>query len=122
LSRVPISPASGARPQCACGWCAGQFDLVVSNPPYIATDEVLPAEVADWEPHSALVAGPAGTEAIAAVVAGAPPWLVPEGAAVVEIAPHQAEQAMALARNAGFGEVEVRPDLNGRARVLVARR
>ena len=79
-------------------------------------------EVADWEPHSALVAGPAGTEAIAAVVAGAPPWLAPEGAAVVEIAPHQAEQAMALARNAGFGEVEVRPDLNGRARVLVARR
>ena len=100
----------------------GQFDLVVSNPPYIATDEVLPAEVADWEPHSALVAGPAGTEAIAAVVAGAPPWLAPEGAVVVEIAPHQAEQAMALARNAGFGEVEVRPDLNGRARVLVARR
>ncbi len=100
----------------------GQFDVVVSNPPYIAADEVLPAEVADWEPSSALVAGPAGTEAIADLVAGAMSWLGPVGSLVVEIAPHQAEIARRLACDAGFGDVDVRPDLNGRARVLVARR
>jgi release factor glutamine methyltransferase len=100
----------------------GQFDVVVSNPPYIGADEVLPSEVADWEPRQALVSGPTGTEAISDVVAGAGSWLGPGGAAVVEIAPHQAEEARALARDAGFGDVDVRPDLNGRARVLVARR
>ena len=99
----------------------GQFDIVVSNPPYIAEGEALPVEVADWEPRQALVAGPVGTEAIADIVGGAPAWLAPKGAAVIEIAPHQAEEARALAHDAGFGDVEVRPDLNGRARVLVAR-
>jgi release factor glutamine methyltransferase len=100
----------------------GEFDVVVSNPPYIAEGEVLPAEVVEWEPRSALVAGPAGTEAIAEIVAGASAWLAADGAAVVEIAPHQADDARALARDAGFGDVDVRPDLNGLARVLVARR
>jgi release factor glutamine methyltransferase len=100
----------------------GEFDVVVSNPPYIAAEEVLPAEVSDWEPRSALVAGPSGTEAIAEVVAGAASWVAPRGALVVEIAPHQAEEAQSLARQAGFGDVDIRPDLNGRARVLVARR
>lgn len=99
----------------------GQFDVVVSNPPYVAADEALPSEVVDWEPRSALIAGPAGTEAIAEVVGGAGAWVSPTGAAVVEIAPHQADAAKAAAHDAGFGDVEVRPDLNGRARVLVAR-
>ena len=122
------SPAA-TRVRMACGrWfdalpgaLRGQFDLVVSNPPYIADGEVLPAEVADWEPRPALVAGPTGTEAIAELVAGADPWLAPGGAVVVEIAPHQVERATQLARDGGFGEVEIRPDLAGRARVLVGR-
>jgi len=100
----------------------GKFDVVVPTPPYIAAGEVLPAEVADWERSSALVAGPEGTEAIVAIVAGAMSWLAPTGSLVVEIAPHQADGAIRLASDAGFGEVDVRPDLNGRARVLVARR
>jgi len=99
----------------------GQFDLVVSNPPYIADGEVLPAEVVDWEPRSALVAGPAGTEAVAEVLNGAASWLAPGGAVVIEIAPHQADEARRLAQLAGFPDADVRPDLNGRARVLVAR-
>ena len=100
----------------------GQFDLIVSNPPYIAEDEVLPHEVADWEPRSALIAGPGGTEAIAEIAGSAGEWLAPSGALVVEIAPHQADEALALAQRAGFADVDVRPDLNGRARALVARR
>ncbi|MBV8559891.1 MAG: peptide chain release factor N(5)-glutamine methyltransferase [Acidimicrobiia bacterium] len=100
----------------------GQFDVIVSNPPYIAEHEPLPPEVADWEPRAALIAGPTGTEAVAEIVQGAGRWFGPRGALVVEIAPHQADGVRALARAAGFADVDVRPDLNGRARVLVARR
>jgi release factor glutamine methyltransferase len=99
----------------------GQYDLIVSNPPYIAAGERLPAEVAEWEPVEALVAGERGTEAIAELVAGAPAWLARPASLVLEIAPHQAEEAIELAGAAGFGDVDVRPDLAGRLRVLVAR-
>ena len=67
------------------------------------------------------VAGPTGLEAIEVIVSGAPTWLARPAALVVEIAPDQAERAGALARAAGFGEVDVRPDLQGRARALVGR-
>jgi release factor glutamine methyltransferase len=100
----------------------GQFDVVVSNPPYVASGEALPREVAEWEPPDALVAGPDGTEAIAEILGGAGQWVAPGGAVVVEIAPHQAQAATELARDVAFGDVEIRPDLTGRARVLVARR
>ncbi len=97
---------------------------MVSNPPYVAEHEVpdLPTIVGEWEPHLALVSGPTGLEAIDAIVREAPAWLDPHGAAlVVELAPHQAVSAAALARAAGFAEVEVQRDLAERERVLVAR-
>ncbi|HVM41377.1 MAG TPA: peptide chain release factor N(5)-glutamine methyltransferase [Acidimicrobiia bacterium] len=101
----------------------GRLRVIVSNPPYVAEHEFdgLPDEVRAYEPREALVGGPIGTEALAEIIAGAPGWLVPEGALVLELAPHQAEEAADLARAAGFSEVEVRPDLAGRMRVLVAR-
>lgn len=99
----------------------GRVDLVVSNPPYIGAAEALPAEVADWEPAGALVAGPTGLEDVGRILAEAPAWLRRPGAVVVEIAPHQADTAAGLARDAGFEEVDVRPDLAGRARALVGR-
>lgn len=100
-----------------------RVDLVVSNPPYVAEAEVadLPPEVADYEPRAALVAGPSGLEQVATVVAAAPEWLARPGALVVELAPHQAGPASELARAAGFTDVDVRPDLAGRLRTLVAR-
>jgi release factor glutamine methyltransferase len=101
---------------------AGLLHVVVSNPPYVAAGEALPAEVADWEPRSALVAGPVGLEAIAVIVAGAPRWLRPDGVLVVEIAPHQATAVMSMAAEAGFARAAVHPDLAGRPRVLVAHR
>lgn len=101
----------------------GQVDLIVSNPPYIAEREVddLPPEVARWEPLAALVAGPTGIEQIEAIVEEAPRWLANPGALVVEIAPSQQEASRALAREAGFSQVDVRPDLSGRPRALVGR-
>lgn len=101
----------------------GQVHLIVSNPPYIGEREVpdLPPEVARWEPRSALVAGPTGMEHVEAIVEGAPAWLRRPGSLVVEIAPHQAEAAIACALRSDFSAAEVRPDLGGRLRALVAR-
>jgi release factor glutamine methyltransferase len=99
----------------------GEVDVVVSNPPYVAERDDLPAEVAEWEPRAALVPGPTGLEAVEVIVAGAPAWLRRPGALVVELAPHQAERALELAEAAGFTEAEVHSDLAGRPRALVAR-
>jgi len=101
----------------------GRFDLIVANPPYLAEHEWagLDPVVRDFDPFQALVAGPSGLEAIGVIVAGAPRWLHRRGTAVVEIAPDQTRSAVELARKAGFGDVEVEPDLSGRPRVLIAR-
>jgi release factor glutamine methyltransferase len=102
---------------------AGAVDVIVSNPPYVAEFEVedLPDEVRAWEPLEALVSGPTGLEAIERIVAEAPLWLAHPGSLVVEIAPHQAAEAEAMARAAGFGSASVWPDLTGRDRILLAR-
>jgi release factor glutamine methyltransferase len=100
----------------------GRVDLMISNPPYVSSGEMgdLDEAVVGWEPRAALEAGPSGLEAIEDILNGAADWLAPHGVAVVEIAPHQAGPATRAAGLAGFRQVEVRPDLAGRDRVLVA--
>ena len=100
----------------------GRIDVVVSNPPYVATDDPLPPEVADWEPREALVPGTTGLEAIEQIVRAAPRWLRPDGVLVVEIGETQGEATAALARDAGFATADIHRDLAGRDRALVARR
>lgn len=102
----------------------GRVDLVVSNPPYVSSAEmaVLDPQVRDWEPSEALEAGPAGTEDIERILSGSVEWMGTPGTAVIELAPHQADEARALAVRRGFAHAEVRPDLAGRPRALVARR
>ena len=100
----------------------GAVGVVVSNPPYVGDAEVLPAEVHDWEPPEALRSGADGLDDIRVIVAGAPGWLAPGGALVVEHAPDQAGAVRALASDAGFGHVRTGTDLAGRDRFLVARR
>lgn len=102
----------------------GSFHVIVSNPPYVAENEfdTLPTEVRAYEPRTALVGGRTGIEAVAEIVVGAPEWLVPGGALVVELAPDQARAAAALCVEMGLEDAAVRPDLAGRERVLVARR
>ncbi|MBM3671127.1 MAG: peptide chain release factor N(5)-glutamine methyltransferase [Actinobacteria bacterium] len=99
-------------------------DVLVSNPPYVAETELgeLAAEVREHEPRSALIAGPTGLEAIEHVISHAPEWLREDGTLVLELAPHQSDQAAGLARAAGFHRVRVEPDLSGRDRVLVGSR
>jgi release factor glutamine methyltransferase len=98
---------------------AGTVDVVVANPPYVAADDPLPSEVVDWEPRAALVSGPTGLEAIERILTDAPAWLRPSGGVVLEIGDTQGERALDLAAQF-FATVDVRTDLVGRPRVLVA--
>lgn len=101
----------------------GPFDLIVSNPPYLAEDEFagLAPEPRLWEPRAALVAGPEGTEAYRAIAGHAGQLLAAGGRLILEIGPTQAEAVSALLRTAGFSVDPPRKDLDGRDRVLVAR-
>jgi len=106
----------------------GRVRLVVSNPPYVSAAEwaELDPGVRCHEPRTALVAGDGrdgtpGLAALEAVLGGAPRWLARPGTAVIELAPHQALAARALARAAGATAVRVERDLAGRERMLVAR-
>lgn len=119
----------GTRVRLARGWwfaalpgsLRGELDLVVANPPYVGIGEVLPDEVADWEPWAALLAGPTGLEAITEIMAAAPAWLCRPGSLVLEIGETQGDAVLAMAATAGFAHAEIRPDLAGRPRILVAR-
>ena len=99
---------------------AGHLDLVVSNPPYIATAEELDERVGAWEPTAALLAGPDGLDALREVIAGAPRWLAPGGSLVCEIGATQGPAVLALAEAAGLTAARVEPDLAGHDRILVA--
>jgi release factor glutamine methyltransferase len=101
----------------------GKINLVVANPPYVSESEWndLDPVVRDHEPRHALVAGPLGTEMIDKLLEEAPRWLAPGGALVLEIAPHQAEDASLRAIVSGFDAVVVRQDFAERSRALVAR-
>jgi release factor glutamine methyltransferase len=97
----------------------GTLDMIVSNPPYVADDEELPAVVADWEPRRALRSGPVGLDDLRRIVAAAPSWLAAEGTLVLEMAPDQTDTVAAWAEEAEM-EASVHPDLAGRPRAVVA--
>lgn len=98
----------------------GEFDVIVSNPPYVADDEELPPVVGDWEPADALFAGPTGLEAAHILIDGAIRWLRTGGALVLELGETQLGAACARASEAGLVDVVVHRDLAGRERALVA--
>ncbi len=95
------------------------FDLVVSNPPYVEPDELetLQPEVRDWEPHVALVA--AG--ATAKLAAASREALRPGGWLVLETAANSGERVERLLTELGFEDVTITPDLAGRDRVAEGR-
>jgi release factor glutamine methyltransferase len=106
-------------------WLAGvtgAFDLIVSNPPYIAAHEMpgLAPEVRDWEPHLALSPGGDGLDAYRAIARGASARLMPGGRLLVEIGPTQGAAVAALLAVAGLAEVRILPDMDGRDRVVAA--
>jgi release factor glutamine methyltransferase len=94
------------------------FDLVVSNPPYIAEGEVLEPQVFNYEPHSALYAGPTGLEVYERLIPQAHTILKPGGWLLLEIGFGQQPAVEALL--SGWGSVGVIHDLQGIPRVLQA--
>ena len=101
-----------------------QFEIVVSNPPYVPTADraSLAAEVRDHEPPLALFAGAGGLDVYRALIPEAFAALVPGGYLALEIGYGQSEPVGALLSAAGFAEIELTPDLQGIPRVVIARR
>ncbi|MDP5345525.1 MAG: peptide chain release factor N(5)-glutamine methyltransferase [Paracoccaceae bacterium] len=96
------------------------FDLIVSNPPYIAADEMagLSPEVRLWEPLMALSPGGDGLGPYRVIAAQAPQFLTPRGRLLAEIGPSQAAAVSGFWQGGGFQQVGVVQDLDGRDRVV----
>jgi release factor glutamine methyltransferase len=95
-----------------------RFDVVVSNPPYVRNDEVLEAQVREFEPRGALFAGPTGLEVYERLIPEARSALVPGGWLLMEIGHGQREALADLLRD--WDDVEFVADLQGIPRVAIA--
>ena len=97
------------------------FDLVVANPPYVPEVDraSLPPEVRDYEPSSALFAGPDGLDVIRELIPSAAAALRPNGWLAIEIGYGQADAVVDLFRASGFSQVRTVPDLQSIPRVVV---
>lgn len=101
---------------------ARRFDVIVSNPPYVAPAEfdALEAGVRGWEPRAALVSENEGLEHIRVICAGATERLNDGGLLALEIDARRWREALAAARDAGFSGADVAADVFGRPRYLLA--
>jgi release factor glutamine methyltransferase len=98
-----------------------RFDLVASNPPYVAEGAAVDAEVSGYEPAMAVVAADAGRAILERLAADAPLALRPGGWLVVEVGEGQAAWLADNLAGLGYGDVEATRDLRGIERVLTAR-
>jgi release factor glutamine methyltransferase len=98
------------------------FDLIVSNPPYIASGEIaeLQKEVRSYEPALALDGGPDGLDIVRRIYKDAKKYLTPAGACMIEIDLEQGAAAKGIAEDAGF-IAKVRKDYEARDRVVVGK-
>lgn len=102
------------------GLPAGSFDLIVSNPPYVASDDHhLDEGDVRFEPASALVSGADGLDDIRLIVSEAPAWLNAEGWLLLEHGFDQAEAVQGLLTARGFAKVESRKDYGGNNRMTL---
>jgi len=93
-----------------------RFHCIVSNPPYLATDDPHLAKLAH-EPRTALVAGPLGTEALAEIISRAPDHLLPGGCLAVEHGYRQGAEVRRLMQESGLTAIHTQRDLAGHERV-----
>lgn len=98
------------------------FDLVVSNPPYVASSDDLPPEVVDHEPHVALYAGDDALGFYRRLARESPPFLASAGALAVEIGIGQAADVERTFEEQGWTTLLRRNDLAGIVRVLAFER
>ena len=103
---------------------AGQFDLIVSNPPYIAAAEMsgLSPDVRNWEPFLALTPGGDGLESYRTIASMLGQFLADDGMALFEIGYTQGAGVVEIFKAAGFANVSVSQDLGGKDRVVTVKR
>jgi release factor glutamine methyltransferase len=97
------------------------FDLILANPPYVATRARLSADVANFEPHQALFAGEQGLDDYRIIIPALEKLLSPTGTALLEIGFDQANPVSEIAIKSGY-HVELKQDLGSNDRLLVLRR
>ena len=97
-----------------------QYDLIVSNPPYIPDGDIaeLDASVRDYEPHLALRGGADGLDFYRAIAGHWTAALRVGGRLLFEVGIGQADEVLRIMRSVGFGDLEITPDLNGIPRVV----
>jgi release factor glutamine methyltransferase len=97
------------------------FDCIVSNPPYVSTAEVLEPQVRDYEPATALYAGEDGLAVYRQLIPDATEHLDPGGHLLLEIGHGQRDAVQALLAEHGYTEIRFVDDLQGIARVAIAK-
>ena len=99
----------------------GDFDCIVSNPPYIPSGDIpgLDASVRDYEPHMALDGGADGLDFYRAICAHWRSVLHPGSRLCFEVGIGQADDVLRLMRSVGFGDLEILPDPAGIPRVVL---
>jgi release factor glutamine methyltransferase len=122
----------GDRAGFVCASCmdglSGEFDIIVSNPPYICSEEIslLEPEVALFDPRDALDGGHDGLDAYRWIIPQLAQHLKPEGWALFEVGDKQAVDVCILFQaeggGNGFGELRRVPDLAGHIRCIAAQR
>jgi release factor glutamine methyltransferase len=95
-------------------------DVVVSNPPYIRSDEIatLEKDVREFDPHGALDGGADGLAAYRTIAGDARRLVAPNAHLIAEIGKGQGDAVAALFADAGFGGIVITPDLAGISRVV----
>jgi release factor glutamine methyltransferase len=98
------------------------FQMIIANPPYLSRKDwkELPPGIRRFEPKTALLAGPAGTEALAMIIAGAADYLAPQGHLLLEIGHGQLRAVRGFLKSASLREKEIIRDYAGIVRVIVA--
>jgi release factor glutamine methyltransferase len=104
-------------------FCESEFDVVVSNPPYVKTADIptLDENVRNYDPQLALDGGTTGLDAYASIIPLARKWLKPNGSIFLEIGYGQAESVSGLLKANGFAIDEIKKDYSGIERVVIAR-
>ncbi len=128
-NRAALAPAEAARVHLVHGdlatALAGRFDVLIANPPYIAESERadLPGDVLDHEPHLALFAAHEGMAIVERLIDEGVDRVAPGGLLALELGAAQGDTALTrLAADPRWIGGEVRKDLAGRSRMLIARR
>ncbi len=100
-----------------------KFDLIISNPPYIKSDEIknLQPEIKDWEPFSALNGGKDGLGYYRAIIPEAKNYLKQSGCLMLELGDSQADAVKKIAEDADFKQISLIKDYAGTGRIFVAK-